>query len=210
MQADRITAGRLEDLRGRILVCMSPARFEHTLRVERMVTEIGRAYIPNDVETLRTAALLHDITKEYSSEKQLKICRDFGIILRDDERGAPGVLHAITAAAIIPTDYPGFASHNIISAVRWHTTGRAGMSLHEKILFLADYIEEGREYPLCTQARELYRSADPSDMSVNERERHLDGVLLLSLRGKLDILLEHNWLINTDTKSAYTSLSGGE
>ena len=71
---------QLKKLRENISGLMSEKRFHHTAEVEKMAARIGEIYAPDKVDILRAAALLHDITKEYSTEKQLQICREFGII----------------------------------------------------------------------------------------------------------------------------------
>lgn len=151
-----ISDTRLDRLRTDVEGRLSSARFEHTLGVERAAAWAGERLCPDDVPMLRAAALLHDVTKEYSFGKQLKICDERGIILREDEKNSPQTLHAITAAAIIPSEYPEFDIPELVGAVRWHTTGRAGMTLSEKIIFLADYIEDGRKYDSCRALRESF------------------------------------------------------
>lgn len=202
MYEEKISARSLEELRGRISRSLSAERFAHTEGVAQTAAKMAFLYTPDAAHEIEAAAYLHDITKEYSLEKQLKICSEFGIIPRDDEAGVPAVLHAITAASIIPVEYPEFATETVISSVRWHTTGRAGMSLPEKIIFLADYIEEGRKYPDCIAAREFFNSVDLSALDEHARLAHLDSAILMAIDATLNHLRRKGGLINSDTLAA--------
>lgn len=204
---DNIIFGEMiEELRSDIRSRLTPERFTHTEGVEKTTAAMTEIYAPGFTGKMRAAALLHDFTKEYSYEKQLKICGDFGIILRDDEKSAPQIIHAITAAALIPSEYPKFALPEIIGAVRWHTTGRAGMTLTEKILCLADYIEEGRKYPDCALARQLFWSGLAENSGVAERLHILDRVLAISFENTIMHVKSRGGVVNSNTARAMESL----
>ena len=74
-----------------------------------------------------------------------------------------------------------FADNDIVSAVRWHTTGRAEMTLAEKIVYLADYIEDTRKYEECIALRNLFFDVHPEKMTVEDALTHIDLVILRSL-----------------------------
>jgi nicotinate-nucleotide adenylyltransferase len=124
--------------------------------------------------------LLHDVTKENTFEKQLQLCQDLGIMVEDCAKKAPKTLHAITGAAVIGRDFPEFADPELINAVRWHTTGRANMSICEKIIYLADYIEETREFEDCVSLREYFWGGEPQKMAMPDRLAHLSRTLVIS------------------------------
>ena len=126
-----ITERMLDELRESIKNQMSPKRFRHTAEVEKMAVYLGELYAPELISELRAAALLHDVTKEYPTALQLEICKELRIELDADAVYAPKTLHARTAAAMIPERYSAFATETVVSAVRWHTTGRADMSLKD-------------------------------------------------------------------------------
>ncbi|MCL2030490.1 MAG: bis(5'-nucleosyl)-tetraphosphatase (symmetrical) YqeK [Oscillospiraceae bacterium] len=114
-------------------------RYLHTLGTEKEAVTLAMRY-GQDVCQARCAALLHDITKP--EQNQLKLCAEYGIILPEFERGVPKLLHALTAEAYARgRGLPQGA----LDAIRWHTTGRAGMSVLEKILYVADSIEPFRK-----------------------------------------------------------------
>ena len=198
----------INQLRDTVSSTLSPHRLRHTLGVEQMSLDIGKEFMldPYDLILLRCAALLHDITKEYSFEKQLKICSEFGIMLRDDEISCPPVLHAITAAAIIPTQDPNFNIPEIVSSVRWHTTGKRDMSLLEKIICFADYIEYGRQYESCVKARNSFWSEIKLCDTVNDKYICLDKALKQSLDSTVANITNKGGVVNADTLEAIMHL----
>ena len=119
-------------------------RFNHILRVEKAAIALAERY-GADIYKARAAALLHDVTKRKTHEEQLNMAREFGIINAEELEKSPKVAHAFTGACY--AEHELFVSDpEILDAIRYHTTGRAGMSLLEKIIFLADGIEEGRTF----------------------------------------------------------------
>ena len=186
---------------------MSPARYAHTLGVERAVCEMAKWYCPEREPMLRAAALLHDLTKEYTRDMSEAVLSREGITLRPDERATPAVHHAITAPFEIARRYPEYATNDLLSAVRWHTTGREGMTLSEALLYLADVIEEGREYPACVALREQFFGADLARMNEQERMEHLVCVLLASLTGVRESVAKKGGTVCLDTERAITYLT---
>ena len=119
-------------------------RIPHVLGTEQEAIRLAERY-GADVEKARVAALLHDCTKKLNMEQQLELCRKYGIALDDLEQKALKLLHAKTGAAVA-RDVFG-VDEDIYSAIWWHTTGHADMTLLEKIIYLADYIEPSRDFP---------------------------------------------------------------
>ncbi len=175
------TEERLARLREELKQLISPRRFTHTLGVERMAARLAALYMPEGEGMLRAAALLHDMTKELPTAEQEKILMANGAVLRPDEQCAPKIWHGMTASLLIPEKYPELAEEELISAVRWHTTGHKDMTLAEALLYLADYIEETREIPVCVALRRAFFDAAPEKMDQAARERHLWSVMLSSL-----------------------------
>ncbi len=161
---------------------LSEKRRRHVLAVEDMAVRIGAVYLPGRGPELllRAAALLHDATKEYGTDRHLEILGRHGVRPTATELAAPKVLHAMSAAALIPEQWPRFALPQVVSAVRWHTTGRADMSMYEKIIYLADYIDDSRTYPECVRLREMFWGPDPASMDPAGRAEHLRRVLVAS------------------------------
>lgn len=199
----------IEKLRRRVRSITSEKRFKHVLAVEDMAFRLGLLFFFNDGESLsllKAAALLHDVTKGLSDREHKKILKEQGIRLLPEELSAMQTVHALTGAAVIPKDFPEFADERLISAVRWHTTGRAGMDLYEKIIFLADYIEETRDYPTCISLRKDFFAADPVNMTEEERLRHLDKTVMKAMEFILAHLRENRRAIHPATLEAYEDI----
>ncbi len=196
----------LDALREAVRGEMSPRRFTHTAAVEEMAARLAALYCPEKTYILRAAALLHDLTKEQKETEQEALCEAHGIELTPADRLAPKTHHAKTAAALIPVKYPAFAHEEVISAVRWHTTGRADMTLGEKLIYLADYIDESRTFPDCVTLRTCFWSARPERMTPEERLILLDDVIILSFDMTVRALLEEGTPISPDTVNARNSL----
>ena len=197
-----ITEEKLLSLRSDIENKMSPKRYRHTAAVEKMADRLGKLYAPEKVDILRAAALLHDITKEYSTDRQILIFAEQELPLCREDLCAPKTLHARTAAALIPTLYPDFADEEIISAVRWHTTGREDMSLCEKLIYLADYIDESRTFEDCVALREYFFAKDIEQMDESERLRHLNDTLILSFDMTIRGIMKDGGVVSADTFEA--------
>lgn len=201
-----ITEEMLTALRSDVAGLLSEYRMAHTLGVEEMAAELAALFCPEKEMLLRAAALLHDVTKELSDEEQLCIMADHGVILRKDEQASPQIWHAVTAALIIGERYAPFASTELISAVRWHATGRCGMTLTEALIYLADYIERGRTYGDCIAVREAFFGAEPQNMKQTARRQLLRNVLLQSYEKTIQKLQRRGQGICVDTLNAAEDL----
>ena len=161
----------LSQLRPVALSYLKYKRIPHVLGTEQEAIRLAEHY-GGDVEKARVAALLHDCTKKLDMEEQLALCRHYGIQLDELEQKALKLLHAKTGAAIA-RDVFG-VDEEIYHAIWWHTTGHANMTLLEKIIYLADYIEPSRDFPGVDKLRKVcYEDLDKGlllglDMSIQE------------------------------------------
>ena len=119
-------------------------RFEHTLGVTYTAACLAMCYNEN-IQNAEIAGLLHDCAKCLPNEKKIHICKKSHVEINFAESKNPFLLHAKAGAILAEKEY-GISDQNILNAVRFHTTGRPGMSLLEKIIFIADYIEPGRTH----------------------------------------------------------------
>lgn len=203
-----IVEKNLSELRTSVARMMSEKRLRHTLAVENMAERIGKIYAPDKINILRAAALLHDITKEKSLEEQLDLCKKYSIEVNCDDRLSPKTFHAKTAAAVIQFEpqFSNFAADEVISAVRWHTTGRRGMSICEKIIFLSDYIDDSRSFEDCVILRRYFWEQNIENMSENERAAHLRDTMILAYDMTIKGLIEEEKSIAEDTFDARNEL----
>ncbi len=122
---------------------LKPDRFDHTLGVA--YTAANMAFIHGeDVEKALIAGFLHDCAKCMSHEDQIKICEKNKIEISEVERRNHSLLHAKVGLFLARTKYDVYDT-DILNAIRWHTTGREDMSLLEKIIYIADFIEPNRK-----------------------------------------------------------------
>lgn len=138
-------SGIYRDARIEILLSsLSPSRWQHTLGVESTAASLAKRYGCDEGKAAE-AALFHDCAKSMETPQELiDICQRGHIDLSEDEIGSPEVLHA-PAGAVIAREIYGIIDTEVLDAIRWHTTGHAGMTLIEKIVYLADMIEPGRK-----------------------------------------------------------------
>lgn len=201
-----ITESMLEELRGSIAGKMSPKRLRHTLAVEDMVARLCALFCPEEASKMRAAALLHDLTKELDTEAQIALCERLGLPVSEADRLSPKTFHARTAAALIGEEYPAYADPIIVEAVRWHTTGRVGMTLTEQLLYLADYIDTSRTFHACVVLRRYFWGADPEAMDEAARLELLRQTLAFSFDLTMRDLLDDGALIAKETVEARNEL----
>ena len=161
-------------LRRQVIPMLSSQRIAHTAGCEHEAVQLAKLW-GEDPEKAAVAGILHDSTKNLSYDEQLILCDKYGIILDNAQRENPKLLHAITGAALAKDRFG--VSEEISQAIRWHTTGKPDMSVLEKIIYLADYIEPTRDFDGVERLRELaYEDLDKAlalglDMSLEELRR---------------------------------------
>ena len=174
-------------LREKILEHLDEHRVAHVAGCESEAVRLAMHW-GEDPELAAEAGILHDITKSLSFDEQLQLCEKYGIINDNSELEAPKLLHAKTGAALA-RDLFG-VSDTVYAAIRWHTTGKPDMSLFEKILYLADYIEPTRDFEGIDELRELAFS-------------DLDGAMVLGLGMTIDEIRRSGREPYVDTLDAY-------
>lgn len=166
-----------------IKTMMSENRYNHCVNVSKEAVKLAKRY-GGDEEKAAVAGILHDITKEMPKEEQLQIMLDSGIILDDIQKNAPKLWHGISGSVYIKKHF-GIEDDDILNAICYHTTGRAGMSLLEKIIFVADFTSEERTYKgVATMRKKSRKSLEDamlygfkftfSDLSSRELAIHPD------------------------------------
>ena len=136
---------------------LTPYRFEHSLAVADEAKRLAPLY-GADPEKAYTAGLLHDIMKDASPAEQTGVLESFNVTLDPDTMGAPKLWHAAIGAVFLE-HVLGIDDEDMLNAVRYHTTARAGMSPLEKTVYIADFTAVGRHYP---DVAEMRRRADIS------------------------------------------------
>ena len=202
----KFTDEQIDMLRERVRASMSDFRFTHTAEVEKMAARIGEIYAPDKIDILRVASLLHDVTKEVDLDGQIAMLENGGERTGAFERLSYKTLHARTAVYAIKRDYPEFADEEVLRAVRYHTTGRADMTLTEMIVYLADYIDESRKFDDCVYLRNYFWGAELEKMGECEREEHMLRTLLISFDMTLAALIKEGALTSVESVEARNSI----
>ncbi len=117
-------------------------RYWHTIGVMYTAASLAMCH-GADMEKAMVAGLLHDCAKCIPNHKKLKLCEQYHIHVSEAEKNAPYLLHAPLGASIAKDKYD-VTDQEILSAITWHTTGRPGMTLLDKIIYIADFMEPMR------------------------------------------------------------------
>lgn len=158
-------------LREKSYAMLKPKRIPHVQGCEEEAVRLARRW-GCDPEMAAEAAILHDCTKKLTLDGQLALCRLYCIEIDALERQSEKLLHSRTGAAVAEREFG--CSSEIVDAIRWHTTGKPDMSLLEKIIYMADYIEPHRDFEGVEALRKLaYEDLDRAmllgfEMSVQE------------------------------------------
>ena len=183
----RRNAEFLEEIKKRL----NPDRLYHSLNVADEAKKLAKHYGADEQKAF-TAGLLHDILKNTPDSELLQYFERNGIMLTETERASRKTWHAMAGADFLRRGLH-VTDEDILSAVRWHTTGRAGMTLLDKVLFVADFISADRDYPGVERMREkAYVS--------------LEDAMLEGLQFTINELVENAWPVHEDSIRAYNEL----
>ena len=139
-------------LREQSYAYLSPKRIPHVQGCEWEAVRLAKRWGESE-EDAAEAGILHDITKKLVLSEQLILSEKYGIINDTYETANVKLLHAKTGAALARDLFN--ISDRVYSAIRWHTTGKPDMTLLEKIIYMADYIEPNRDFPGVDKLRKL-------------------------------------------------------
>lgn len=157
---------QLDWLRERAYAYLKPKRIPHVAGCEQEASKLALRW-GEDPDDAAEAGILHDITKKLSMDEQLILAEKYGIVFDKFERENIKLTHAITGAALSKELFG--VPERIYSAIRWHTTGRADMTLLEKIIYIADYIEPTRDFEGVERLRQLAYEDIDSAMALGLR-----------------------------------------
>ena len=173
-----------------VVSLLKPGRVAHVLGCRDTAVALAERW-GADVTDAARAGILHDITKALDGPLQLTLCREYGIMLDTFSAQNPKILHALTGSLVAQRIFG--ENEAVVNAIRHHTTGRAGMSLLEKIIYVADYMEPNRDFPGVEELRHLAFS-------------DLDAALQLGLEMTLSMLQSRGAQISAASLEALDSL----
>lgn len=169
---------------------LTDKRYEHTIGVMETAVSLAERY-GADVKKAETAAIFHDYAKfrpkEEMKERLIRHGEDERLLQFHHE-----LWHA-PAGAILVKEEAGIEDADVLSAIRWHTTGRAGMTQLDKIVYLADYMEPGRKFPGVEDVRAL-------------AEQNLDQAVLAAVRNSILFLMSKHQPVFPVTLELYNDL----
>ena len=174
-------------LRERAYKFLKPSRVPHVAGCEREAVKLAARW-GEDAGDAAEAGILHDITKKLSMPEQLQLAEKYGIVFDALERENIKLTHAITGAALSRELFG--VTDRVYDAIRWHTTGRPDMTLLEKIIYLADYVEPTRDFPGVEPLRALCYE-------------DIDAAMALGLKMSLDELAAAGITPHGDSLEAY-------
>lgn len=164
-------------------------RYRHTLGVTYTACSLAFVY-GTDLHSTRLAGLLHDCAKCIPNSEKIEMCKKKNIPVTDFELEHPVLLHAKLGAYVAKKEYD-VTDQSVLDAITWHTTGRPGMTLLEKIVFISDYIEPNRDkQPNLTAIRKM-------------AYQDIDECMYMILRDTIEYLSENPKSMDQTTAKAY-------
>lgn len=177
-----------EEMRQLLQQNLKPGRYEHSLGVADTAVFLARRFGVNE-EQARVAGLLHDCAREFRNEDLIGEAEKRLIVVEPIERQMPLLLHAYVGARLVVEKY-GVNDREVEQAIWRHTVGGSGMTALDKIIWFADMIEPGRDYPEVEMLRNLTENAD------------LDEMLLTGLTQSIAFVLRKGGLVHPATVNA--------
>ncbi|WLR49913.1 bis(5'-nucleosyl)-tetraphosphatase (symmetrical) YqeK [Bacillus tianshenii] len=165
-------------------------RYQHTLGVVETAIQLAKKYSA-DEKKAELAAIFHDYAKFRHKDEMKRIVQEQNMPQNLLEHGAE-LLHAPVGEFLVRTEV-GIEDREVLQAIRYHTTGHPHMTTLDKVVFLADYIEPGRQFPGVEEVRELAKES-------------LDAAVLKALHNTMHFLLKKQQMIYPDTFETYNSL----
>ena len=181
----------MEQLEKVVISLLKPNRVKHVLGCRDTAVEMAKHWGADETDAAR-AGILHDITKALDGPLQLTLCSEYGIILDKFSQSNPKTLHALTGSLVAERIFG--ENKAVVDAVRWHTTGKGDMSLLQKIIYVADYMEPNRDFPGVEKLRHLAFT-------------DLNAALKLGLEMTLSMLKEQGREISSESQQAINWLN---
>lgn len=173
----------VDKIKEKLQSAMSIERYIHTLGVAEEAKKLAANYGNEElVKKAEFAGLLHDCAKDYPADMKRRFCKEYHINVDEIMNKQIDLVHPFLGAEVAKREY-GVSDAEILEAIKWHTTGKANMSVLDEIIFIADYIEPNREsFEGIEEARSLaYENLDKAMAYilestieyVNKRDRAL-------------------------------------
>lgn len=170
---------------------LKKSRFVHTQGVVATAVKLAKIH-GTDEKSAALAALLHDYGKHLKRDELLRYAKEFGISLNEVTKNSVSLLHGEVGAELVCKELD-ICDEDILNAIRYHTYGRVGMSQLEKIIYIADAIEPGRDYPGVETLRKL-------------AQKDLDGALKKSISDSIQFVVKKGHALHYNTIELWNEL----
>ncbi|SHE81331.1 putative HD superfamily hydrolase of NAD metabolism [Caldanaerobius fijiensis DSM 17918] len=180
-----------QEISQRLEHMLTPKRYRHSLGVQATAVELASLY-GADVYKASIAGLIHDCAKDLDADQIHALIKKYGLALDDIYLNQLELVHAPLGAALAK-DLFDVQDEDILNAVRYHTTGRVDMNLLEKIIYLSDYIEPGRNFDGVNEIRQ-------------EAKQDLDKAVIMAMDSTIIYVIKKKGLIHTNTIDARNKL----
>jgi len=187
---DNLRGLPMQELEQVVVSLLKPSRVKHVLGCRDTAADLARHWGADETDAAR-AGLLHDITKALDGPLQLTLCSCYDIMVSDFSQKNPKTLHALTGSYVAQRIFGENTA--VVSAIAHHTTGKANMSLLEKIIYVADYMEPNRDFDGVEHLRELAYT-------------DLDKALKLGLQMTLQLLRQQGRTVSIESEQALAFL----
>lgn len=163
---------------------LSEKRYEHSLNVKKTAIKLAEIY-KAEVEKASLAGLIHDCAKYMSDNEILNLADKNGVFVDEVSRLNPKLLHG-NVGSVVAKKIMGIFDQEVLSAIACHTTGKKGMNILEKIIYIADYIEPGRDFPGVDELRK-------------KAFIDLDGAILDAFNNTIQVVINRGQLLHLNT-----------
>ena len=180
-----------DELESVVVGLLKPSRVNHVRGCRQEAVKLAKFWGADETDAAR-AGLLHDVTKALDGPLQIHLCQCYDVPLDEFSRQNPKTLHALTGSLVAQRIFG--ENKAVVEAIRWHTTGKADMTLLEKIIYVADYMEPNRDFPGVEKLRQLAYS-------------DIDAALRCGLEMTLDMLRKQGREISRQSDEALRFLN---
>ena len=180
----------MEELEKVVISLLNPNRVNHVLGCRDTAAKLARIWGVDETDAAR-AGMLHDVTKAIDGPLQLTLCRAYGKVLSDFSQRYPKTLHALTGSLVAERIFG--ENEKVVAAIASHTTGKGNMTMLEKIIYVADYMEPNRDFPGVDKLRHY-------------AETDMDAALKLGLEMTLEHLKRQGAEVSPESREALAYL----
>ena len=170
-------------------------KMRHSLATAQQAVELAKIF-GVDEKKAYIAGLLHDVAKGKCRYGLQKTAKEYCVDIDEFERDNPELIHGKLGAKMVEKEL-GITDEDVLNAICWHTTGRENMSMLEKIVYIADLTEPGRDFKNIDKLRKIAK-------------KDIDEAMIMSLKGVMDFVKSKGFTLHPNSEKAYKLLKKEE